>query len=53
MSPLLDMKILLLTLPTVIGLVFEAGLKKLGIRKSNANKSLVYEGSEKGTVGNA
>lgn len=52
-SPLLDIKILLLTLPTVIGLVFEAGLKKLGIRKSNANKSLVYEGSEKGTVGNA
>ena len=34
MSPLLDMKILALTLPTIVGLVFEAGVRKLRKEKS-------------------
>jgi lipopolysaccharide/colanic/teichoic acid biosynthesis glycosyltransferase len=53
MSPLLDMKILLLTAPTIMGLVFEAGVNKLGMKKLMPAKNSPYKASEKGTLGNA
>ena len=53
MSPMQDLKILLLTLPTVIGLVLEAGVKKLRGKAFASQKEHLRRGSEKGTLGNA
>lgn len=51
MSPFLDLKILFLTVPTIIGLVFEAGVKKL--RGTSPVRENVCEDSERGSLGNA
>ena len=53
MSPLLDLKILLLTLPTIIVLVFDAGLKRLRSKGLEPAKKHVYESDEKKNLGNA
>lgn len=51
MSLLLDLKILLLTLPTIIGLVFEAGLKRLGVKVMTPTTVGLAKGDEKGFPG--
>ena len=53
MSPLLDMKILALTLPTIVGLVFEAGVRKLRKKSLPSSHELLYQRGEKETLGNA
>lgn len=53
MSLLLDLKILLQTLPTVLGLILEAGLRKLGKKQVEPLKDCFYESNEKGSFGNA
>ncbi len=53
MSFLLDLKILLLTLPTVIGLVFEAGLKKIRDKGFESSKNCCFDGSAPENFGNA
>jgi lipopolysaccharide/colanic/teichoic acid biosynthesis glycosyltransferase len=53
LSPLLDLKILILTVPTVIALVFEASMNRFGKKGRSPRANLLYEGSEKGTVSNA
>ena len=53
MSLLFDLKILLLTIPTIFGFVLEAGLKKLGKEQPESAKDYFYKSGEKGSFGNA
>jgi hypothetical protein len=51
MSLLLDLKILLLTVPAVAGMVFEACLKRLGMRVLKPSAVNLAEGDGKGFLG--
>lgn len=53
MSLLFDLKMLLLTIPTIIGLVLEATLRKIGVNKLEPSKKCFYEGNKKGSFGDA
>ncbi len=48
MSPLRDLKILLLTVPAIIGMVCEAGLKRLGMKVLTPTTVSLAKGDEKG-----
>ena len=43
MSLLFDLKILLLTIPTIVGMVLEAGLKKLGKESPEPDKRILLQ----------
>jgi lipopolysaccharide/colanic/teichoic acid biosynthesis glycosyltransferase len=53
MSLLLDLKILLLTVPTIIGLVFEATLRRLSKKQLDPSKKSISSGNKKGSFKNA
>jgi hypothetical protein len=53
MSPLRDLKILLLTMPAIIGMVFEAGMKRVGMRLLKPTTVALAKGDEKGFLGGA
>jgi len=53
MSPLLDLKILLLTAPTIIGLVFEASLGRFRRKRAVPSAKRLLEGAEESVAGNA
>jgi len=48
MSPLLDLKILLLTMPAIIGMVFDAGLKRMGMSLLKPTTVGLSKGDEQG-----
>jgi lipopolysaccharide/colanic/teichoic acid biosynthesis glycosyltransferase len=48
MSPLLDLKILLLTIPAIIGMVFDAGLKRMGMNLLKPTTVGLSKGDEQG-----
>ena len=53
MSPLHDLKILLMTLPAIIGMVFEAGMKRMGMKLPKPTAVSLARGDEKGFLGDA
>jgi lipopolysaccharide/colanic/teichoic acid biosynthesis glycosyltransferase len=53
MSPLLDLKILLLTLPTIIGLVFDAALRRITKKEFDRTEEYSYESHKTGSFGDA
>jgi lipopolysaccharide/colanic/teichoic acid biosynthesis glycosyltransferase len=53
MSPLLDLRILLLTMPAIIGMIFEASMKRLGTKLLRPTTVGLAKGDEKGFFGDA
>jgi lipopolysaccharide/colanic/teichoic acid biosynthesis glycosyltransferase len=53
MSPLLDLKILLRTVPTILGMIFEAGLRRLGGKRAEPPAENLLESDEERSAGNA
>ena len=53
MSPLLDLRILLLTVPAITGMVFEAGMKRMGMKLPNPTAVNIAKSDEKGLLGDA
>jgi hypothetical protein len=52
-SPLLDLKILLLTMPTILGMIFEAALRKIRMKSIDPDKVQYTEIKREEPVGNA
>jgi len=53
MSPLLDLKILLLTGPAIIGMAFDASVKRIGMKLLKPNTVSMIEGGEKKSLRDA
>jgi lipopolysaccharide/colanic/teichoic acid biosynthesis glycosyltransferase len=53
MSFLFDLKILFLTAPAIVGMVFEAGLKRLNMKVLTPTTISLSKGDEKGCLGDA
>ncbi len=53
MSPLLDLKILLLTGPAIVGMVFDASVKRIGMKLLRPSTVSMIEGDQKGSLRDA